>query len=106
MSAQDLQDIMGLTGEARPPPLKKQRTLEKRTCECTRLLPYDQQRCLPKRTVEKGMAREVSALMGERAPPMSMIPVQPRYKQRPKRAHKAAPWYVARHPPHGLGIKG
>lgn len=46
--------------------------------------------------VEKGMAREVSALMGERAPPISMIPVQPKYKQRPRRSHKATPWYAMR----------
>lgn len=34
MSAQDLQDIMGLSGEARPPPMKKQKTHEKRTRKC------------------------------------------------------------------------
>ena len=31
MSAQDLRDVMGLTGEARPPPLKKLKTVEKRS---------------------------------------------------------------------------
>ncbi|GAB7348037.1 hypothetical protein MBLNU459_g6074t1 [Dothideomycetes sp. NU459] len=73
-SAQDMRDMLGLTGDvARPPPLKKQKTTEKRP-------------------LEKGMAREVSALMGERAPPISMIQVQPKYKQRPRRAHRAAPW--------------
>jgi DNA methyltransferase 1-associated protein 1 len=31
MSAQDMRDMLGLTGDvARPPPLKKQKTLEKR----------------------------------------------------------------------------
>jgi len=42
--------------------------------------------------VEKGMAREVTALMGERAPPVSMIQIQPKYKQRPKRFVKVRPW--------------
>ncbi|KAK8215204.1 swr complex subunit [Zalaria obscura] len=74
MSAQDMRDVLGLPGDgARPPPLKKQKTVEKRP-------------------LEKGMAREVSALMGERAPPLSMIQVQPKYKQRPKRQHKVTPW--------------
>lgn len=41
------------------------------------------------------MAREVSLLMGERAPPVSMMPMQPKYKQRPRRALKAAPWSVS-----------
>ncbi|KAJ9619520.1 swr complex subunit [Taxawa tesnikishii (nom. ined.)] len=49
MSAQDMRDVLGLSGEARPPPLKKQKTVEKRP-------------------LEKGFAREVAALMGERAP--------------------------------------
>lgn len=40
------------------------------------------------------MAREVSALMGERAPPVSMIQVQPKYKQRPRRTQKLTPWLV------------
>lgn len=40
------------------------------------------------------MAREVAALMGERAPPISMIPVQPKYKQRPRRQFKPAPWVL------------
>ncbi|KAH0389320.1 hypothetical protein KCU92_g352, partial [Aureobasidium melanogenum] len=74
MSAQDMRDMLGLTGDvARPPPLKKQKTLEKRP-------------------LEKGIAREVSALMGERAPPIAMIQVQPKYKQRPRRSHRVAPW--------------
>lgn len=31
MSAQDMRDMLGLTGDvARPPPLKKQKTVEKR----------------------------------------------------------------------------
>lgn len=30
--------------------------------------------------------------MGERAPPIAMIQVQPKYKQRPRRSHRAAPW--------------
>lgn len=38
------------------------------------------------------MAREVSALMGERAPPISMIHSQPKYKQRPRRSHRPTPW--------------
>ena len=42
--------------------------------------------------MEKGIAREVSALMGERAPPIAMIQVQPKYKQRPRRSQKVAPW--------------
>ncbi|KAG9525020.1 hypothetical protein KCV07_g1517, partial [Aureobasidium melanogenum] len=74
MSAQDMRDMLGLTGDvARPPPLKKQKTVEKRP-------------------LEKGIAREVSALMGERAPPIAMIQVQPKYKQRPRRSHRVAPW--------------
>ncbi|KAI5236505.1 hypothetical protein E4T43_08587 [Aureobasidium subglaciale] len=74
MSAQDMRDMLGLTGDvARPPPLKKQKTVEKRS-------------------LEKGIAREVSALMGERAPPIAMIQVQPKYKQRPRRSHRVAPW--------------
>lgn len=74
MSAQDMRDMLGLTGDAIKPPAAKKRKL------------------VEKRPLEKGMAREVSALMGERAPPVSMIPVQPKYKQRPRRTHKAAPW--------------
>ena len=32
MSAQDMRDMLGLTGDvARPPPLKKQKTVEKRS---------------------------------------------------------------------------
>ncbi|THW69158.1 hypothetical protein D6D19_08553 [Aureobasidium pullulans] len=74
MSAQDMRDMLGLTGDvARPPPLKKHKTVEKRS-------------------LEKGIAREVSALMGERAPPIAMIQVQPKYKQRPRRSQKVAPW--------------
>ncbi|KAL1302262.1 hypothetical protein AAFC00_002683 [Neodothiora populina] len=77
MSAQDLRDVMGLTGDvARPPPLKKQKMAAE------------------KQALEKGMAREVAALMGERGPPISMIPVQPRFKQRPRRSHRAAPWIL------------
>lgn len=30
--------------------------------------------------------------MGERAPPIAMIQVQPKYKQRPRRSHRVAPW--------------
>lgn len=40
------------------------------------------------------MAREVAMLMGERAPPVSMIQMQPKYKQKPRRSHKATPWSV------------
>ncbi|KAH0364837.1 hypothetical protein KCU65_g6557, partial [Aureobasidium melanogenum] len=77
MSAQDMRDMLGLTGDvARPPPLKKQKAVEKRP-------------------LEKGIAREVSALMGERAPPIAMIQVQPKYKQRPRRSHRVAPWELA-----------
>ncbi|PSK53123.1 hypothetical protein B9Z65_3323 [Elsinoe australis] len=76
MSAQDMRDMLGLTTDAsQPRPAKKRKVVEKRP-------------------LEKGMAREVSALMGERAPPVSMIPVQPKYKQRPKRLHKPTPWIL------------
>jgi len=44
--------------------------------------------------VEKGMAREVTALMGERAPPVSMIQIQPLYKPKPQKAQRAKPWCV------------
>ncbi|KAF4553314.1 putative SWR1-complex protein [Elsinoe fawcettii] len=77
MSAQDMRDMLGITPDAaRPPPAKKRKLVEKRP-------------------LEKGMAREVSALMGERAPPVSMIQVQPKYKQRPKRHMKVTPWELA-----------
>ncbi|PNS19554.1 hypothetical protein CAC42_7398 [Sphaceloma murrayae] len=76
MSAQDMRDVLGIAPDAsRPPPAKKRKLLEKRP-------------------LEKGMAREVSALMGERAPPVSMIQVQPKYKQRPKRTLKVTPWIL------------
>lgn len=36
MSAQDYRDMLGITGDVpRPPPLKKQKTVEKRTCAYT-----------------------------------------------------------------------
>ncbi|KAF2150610.1 hypothetical protein K461DRAFT_295872 [Myriangium duriaei CBS 260.36] len=71
-SAQDMRDVLGLPGDV-PRPAKKRKVVEKRP-------------------LEKGMAREVSALMGERAPPVSMIQIQPKYKQRPRRLLKVAPW--------------
>ncbi|GAM87298.1 hypothetical protein ANO11243_053200 [Dothideomycetidae sp. 11243] len=71
-SAQDMRDIIGLPGDM-PRPAKKRKVVEKRP-------------------LEKGMAREVSALMGERAPPVSMIQIQPKYKQRPRRLLRVAPW--------------
>lgn len=46
--------------------------------------------------VEKGFAREVAALMGERAPPTAIMQVQPKYKQRPKRQTRAKHWYAKR----------
>ncbi|KAF2220110.1 hypothetical protein BDZ85DRAFT_31960 [Elsinoe ampelina] len=77
MSAQDLRDMLGIDpNTVRPPPSKKRKLVDKRP-------------------LEKGMAREVSALMGERAPPVSMIQVQPKYKQRPKRHTKVTPWELA-----------
>lgn len=71
-SAQDMRDVLGIPGDA-PRPAKKRKVVEKRP-------------------LEKGMAREVSALMGERAPPVSMIQIQPKYKQRPRRLVKVTPW--------------
>jgi len=77
MTARDMRDMLGLTDDvARPPPQMKRKVMEKRP-------------------LEKGMAREVSALMGERAPPVSMIQVAPKYKQRPKRIPKSSPWEFA-----------
>ena len=42
--------------------------------------------------ISEGMARELYALLGERAPPVSMIQEQKQYKQRPKRPYRAAKW--------------
>jgi len=91
MTARDMRDMLGLTGEV-PRPAKKRKVMEKRPCMSR---PEGSRRSIANGSkVEKGMAREVSALMGERAPPVSMIQVQPKYKQRPRRTQKVAPWLV------------
>lgn len=90
MSAQDMRDMMGLTTTDRQPPIKKRKTEIKKPG----MSPILALGHMLTSVAEKGIAREVSLLMGERAPPVSMIQMQPKYKQKPKRSHKAAPWYV------------
>ncbi|KAK4986651.1 swr complex subunit [Elasticomyces elasticus] len=75
-TGRDMRDMLGLPTEVdapRPPPLKKQKTAEKRTAE-------------------RGMAREVSALMGERAPPVAVIQTKPKYKSKSQRLQKVGKW--------------
>ncbi|KAI9664783.1 MAG: swr complex subunit [Bathelium mastoideum] len=74
MTSQDVRDMLDLPRDGlakTAAPKKKQKVTEKKP---------------------EGMARELYALLGERAPPVSMIQEQKQYKQRPKRPYRAAKW--------------
>ncbi|TGZ84704.1 hypothetical protein EX30DRAFT_337192 [Ascodesmis nigricans] len=70
---QDVRDVMDITGApdvtARPPPPKKQKTIEKRP---------------------DGITRELYALLGENPPPVAIV--ETKFKERPKWMGKANPW--------------
>ncbi|KAI9835551.1 MAG: hypothetical protein M1819_002002 [Sarea resinae] len=70
MTTADVRDMLDLPTDGHPRPTKKQKTVEKRP---------------------EGITRELYALLGERAPPIA-ISDHGKYKERPKRAHKAQPW--------------
>ncbi|KAL9065021.1 MAG: hypothetical protein Q9157_007623 [Trypethelium eluteriae] len=74
MTSQDVRDMLDLPRDGLPKPAAPKKS---------------------KKVIEKkpeGMARELYALLGERAPPVSMIQEQKQYKQRPKRPYRAAKW--------------
>ncbi|KZF25615.1 hypothetical protein L228DRAFT_244490 [Xylona heveae TC161] len=71
MSSADVRDMLDLPADGGlPRPAKKQKTVEKRP---------------------EGITRELFALLGERAPPVA-ITDHVKFKDRPKRSHRAQPW--------------
>ncbi|KAI5857123.1 hypothetical protein BZA05DRAFT_387321 [Tricharina praecox] len=70
---QDVRDVMDITGPVeglpRPPPAKKQKTVEKRP---------------------DGITRELFALLGENPPPVAIV--ENKFKEKPRWMGKANPW--------------
>lgn len=89
MAAADVRDMLDLPADGQPRPHKKQKVIEKRPGKSTRVGII---LALLTRQSE-GITRELYALLGERAPPISLS--ETKYKGRPKWSKaKIRPWYV------------